>query len=175
MPQIVHAHAAPLLESARRLFAEYAASIARVAACSLEHQGFDAELATLPGLYAPPTGCMLLAIHSSAPDSPALYTEPPDHTILGCIALRPLPKLGPAVCEMKRMYVRPAARRLGLGIALGDRLIAEARAAGYKLMKLDTSDTMLPAIALYRSLGFVECPRYNDDPMTDTVWLDKPL
>lgn len=175
MPQIVHAHAAPLLEPARRLFAEYAQSIAHVAGTSLQHQGFDAELATLPGLYAPPTGCILLAVKPPVATSAPITAEPPDSALLGCIALRPLPHLGPGVCEMKRMYVRPAARRLGLGKALGDRLIAEARSARYKLMKLDTSDTMLPAIALYRALGFIECPRYNDDPMTDTVWFEKHL
>lgn len=160
--RIIHAHEAPWLEPARAIFAEYAASIADVAACSLQHQHFDAELAGLPGAYAPPTGCMLLAL------SPA-------DEILGCIAMRPLPTLGQEVCELKRMYVRQGARRRGIGRLLAQRVLDEARAAEYLLMKLDTSDTMHAAQALYRALGFVPCERYNDDPMSDTLWFERRL
>lgn len=166
---IVPAHTHPWLQPAAEIFAEYAASIADVAGCSLQHQGFEAELATLPGLYAPPAGCMLLAV--DAPAGLAVDAQ----SVLGCIAMRPLPRLGPHACEMKRMYVRPAARGRGLGRQLGERLLAEARAAGYRVMLLDTSDTMYAAIALYRALGFVPRDRYNDDPMPDTLWFERPL
>jgi GNAT superfamily N-acetyltransferase len=78
---------------------------------------------------------------------------------------------------MKRMYVRPAYRGLKLGRMLAERLIDEARAAGYTLMKLDTDTApkFAAAIALYRSLGFVECERYNADPDPKTLWFEKRL
>lgn len=148
----------------RELAAEYGASIADVAACSLEHQRFDDELASLPGRYAPSCGGRLLV--AMADGQPA-----------GCIALRSLPEIGPGVCEMKRMYVRPAYRGLKLGRRLAERLIEEARATGYTLMKLDTdrAPKFAAAIALYRSLGFVECERYNADPDPKTLWFEKRL
>lgn len=148
----------------RELAAEYGASIADVAACSLEHQRFDDELANLPGRYAPSRGGRLLV--AMVDGQPA-----------GCIAVRALPELGPHVCEMKRMYVRPAYRGLQLGRMLAERLIDEARAAGYTVMKLDTDTApkFAAAIALYRSLGFVECERYNADPDPKTLWFEKRL
>lgn len=148
----------------RELAAEYGASIADVAARSLEHQGFDDELANLPGRYAPSRGGRLLV--AMVDGQPA-----------GCIALRALPEVGPGVCEMKRMYVRPAYRGRKLGRMLAERLIDEARAAGYTLMKLDTDTAPKfgAAIALYRSLGFVECERYNADPDPKTLWFEKRL
>ena len=94
---------------------------------------------------------------------------------IGCIALRPLDNLGPEVCELKRMYVRPAHRGTGLGRLLCQAVIDRARAAGYTVMKLDTDATFAAAIGLYRSMGFVECERYNDDPMEDTLWFEKKL
>lgn len=153
-----------LLGWAVELIREYGASIADVAACSLEHQGFEAELASLPGRYAPSKGGRLLV---------ALVDERP----AGCIALRALPDLGPGVCEMKRMYVRPAFRGRGLGRLLAERLLAEAKGAGYTLMKLDTDTApkFAAAIALYRSLGFVECERYNADPDPKTMWFERGL
>lgn len=185
MPTILHAESGPLLSAARELFAEYALSIASVAACSLQHQGFDAELAALPGKYAPPRGCILVArqdavqsakssgLNSQCPVPNA--QSPVPSVFAGCIALRPLPELGPDVGELKRMYVRPAYRGTGLGRRLGEHVIAFARAAGYTTMKLDTSTSMHAAIGLYRSLGFVECARYNDDPMGDTLWFELRL
>jgi len=148
---------------ARSLIAEYGHSIADVAACSLEHQNFNRELETLPGAYAPPRGRLLLAFHNSEP--------------AGCIALRPLDALGPHVCEMKRLYVRPAFRNSGLGRLLVTRLLDEACAAGYTLMKLDTDTDakFASAIALYRALGFIECPRYNADPDPKTMWFERAL
>jgi GNAT superfamily N-acetyltransferase len=74
---------------------------------------------------------------------------------------------------MKRMFVKPAFRGRGIGRLLGEQLIAKARAAGYVLMKLDTETTFVEATALYRSLGFVEVPRYNDDPLEHTIWMAK--
>lgn len=148
----------------RALAAEYGESIADVAACSLEHQGFGQELRDLPGRYARARGgCMFIAF---AGDRPA-----------GCIALRALPELGPGVCEMKRMYVKPAYRGLKIGRMLAERLIDEARSMGYTLMKLDTDTApkFAAAIALYRSLGFVECGRYNADPDPRTLWFEKRL
>ena len=173
--ELIHAESGPLLAVARELFAEYAQSIASVAACSLQHQRFDAELAGLPGLYTPPRGCILLAIASDPPGGAVAAATARRSGSAGCIALRPLVALGPDVCELKRMYVRPVYRGTGLGRALGERLLAFARGAGYKTMKLDTSTSMHAAIGLYTSLGFVPCERYNDDPMGDTLWFELRL
>lgn len=161
MVTIVDAHLHPHLSTCRALFAEYAVAIDSACGASLAQQGFSTELDNLPGKYAPPRGRMLLALRDGQP--------------IGCAALRPLPNLGPSVCEMKRMWVRPAARGQGVGRMLANRLLSDAAAAGYTLMKLDTSAGFTEAIALYRSLGFVECPRYNDDPMADTLWFERPL
>lgn len=152
------------LEAVSALIREYGQAIADIAACSLEHQGFNDELRSLPGRYALNRGgCLLLA---QSDDRPA-----------GCIAMRALPDVGPGVCEMKRLYVRPLFRGHGIGRLLVERLIEEARTAGYDLMKLDTdSDARFAAaIALYRSVGFVECPRYNADPDPRTMWFEKRL
>jgi GNAT superfamily N-acetyltransferase len=149
------------LALAADLFREYAASLP----FALDYQGFDAELATLPGKYAPPTGVILLA-------------STPAGVAIGCIALRPLaPGSGDPtpVCEMKRMYVKPGFRGVGAGRRLAERLLSHARAAGYALMKLDTESEFTAAVTLYRSLGFVECPRYNDDPMPGTLWMSLRL
>jgi putative acetyltransferase len=162
-PHIVIVTADPLLAAARSLITEYGESIADVAACSLEHQNFTHELATLPGAYAPPRGRLLLAFIDSQP--------------AGCIALRPLDNLGPHICEMKRLYVPPARRATGLGRLLVNRLLDEARAIGYTLMKLDTdtNEKFAAAIALYKSLGFRVCDRYNSDPDPKTLWFEKDL
>ncbi len=161
---IVECGGAERLADFRTLAAEYAAEIADVAACSLEHQGFEDELRELPGRYAQARGGrMFLATVNGIP--------------AGCIALRALPELGPGVCEMKRMFVRPVHRGLKIGRSLAERLIDEARAMGYTVMKLDTDTApkFAAAIALYRSLGFVECGRYNTDPDPKTLWFEKRL
>jgi putative acetyltransferase len=153
------------LAQARELFAEYAASIAGVAACSLEHQRFDDELATLPGRYAQPRGRIYLAMVHQVP--------------VGCAALRPLNLVDPGAPtdtgEVKRMYVRPTHRGLGLGRALLDRLVADARAIGYQTLKLDTSASMVEAIGLYEAAGFVPCAPYNRDPDPDTRWFERAI
>ncbi|HEX2838536.1 MAG TPA: GNAT family N-acetyltransferase [Phycisphaerales bacterium] len=151
------------IEAAATLFREYAETLPASAQLSLAHQGFESELAGLPGKYAPPQGCILLAVHGSA--------------AIGVVAMRPLDPSGiraedpTPVCEMKRMYVRPTARGLGAGKALAVELLSRARACGYRMMKLDTEPDFVPAVSLYRSLGFVDIPRYNDDPVSCTLWM----
>ncbi|MBI1189571.1 MAG: GNAT family N-acetyltransferase [Tepidisphaera sp.] len=169
----VHAATTPEhLAAARALFAEYASTLPESAQRSLRHQGFDAELANLPGKYAPPGGIILLA-HATPPDSPPTY--------LGVVALRPLDPSGilpgdpTPICEMKRLYVRPAARGLKAGRLLCEHLLAAAKAAGYRMMKLDTESDFIAATTLYRSLGFTDIPRYNDDPEACTLWMGRVL
>ena len=135
----------------RQLFIEYAGSLG----FSLCFQGFDQELAELPGKYAPPSGRLFLAEC--------------DGKIAGCIALK---KLGEVECEMKRLYVRPEFRGRHVGTALVDRLLAEARSMRYRAMYLDTIATrMQKAVAIYRSIGFVECPPYYHNPQPDALYM----
>ncbi|HEV7364911.1 MAG TPA: GNAT family N-acetyltransferase [Gemmatimonadales bacterium] len=138
----------------RRLFEEYATSLG----IDLCFQGFAEELAGLPGDYAPPRGRLLLALQNGEP--------------AGCVALRPLE---PAVCEMKRLYVRPAFRAHGIGLILIDRVVQEARQAGYRQMRLDTLPSMSAAQALYRRLGFQEIPPYRNNPIEGAVFLELQL
>lgn len=148
------------LRIAAELFREYAASLP----FSLCFQGFDDELANLPGKYARPTGQLLIGWV--------------DDTPRGCVAFRPLEALPgdpEPVCEMKRLYVQPQARGLHLGRRLCNRLIDEAALAGYQFMKLDSEPDFDAAMGLYKSLGFTPIPRYNDDPHPQTVYLGKVL
>jgi putative acetyltransferase len=142
------------LQQARLLFEEYAASVD----VDLCFQGFQRELDTLPGSYAPPGGRLLVARQ--------------DGQVAGCVALRPLE---PGICEMKRLYVRPAFRGSGLGRILVDRIIDEARRSGYSRMRLDSLPSMVPAIALYRQLGFRDIPSYGKNPVIGAVFLELPL
>ena len=140
MKQIYPASTSDDIDAARTLFNEYAAGLG----ISLCFQNFDQELNNLPGDYAPPDGRLLLAKD--------------DDQIAGCIALR---KHAPGVCEMKRLFVRPAYRSTGLGRVLVNSIIDEARKLGYTHMRLDTlPGRMDKAIALYRSIGFVEIEPY---------------
>jgi ribosomal protein S18 acetylase RimI-like enzyme len=146
--------AAEELSQARRLFEEYAAWL-QVDLC---FQGFAAELAGLPGVYAPPRGRLFLALADAA--------------VVGCVALRPLTD---GACEMKRLFVRPPFRRCGLGKRLADKVIEDARTIGYRVMRLDTLASMHPALRLYESLGFKPCPAYYPTPLKDTVFLELQL
>lgn len=144
----------------RELCTEYARSLEYTAECaSLEHQGIDAELAALPGAYGPPRGLILLAF---------------DNTVqpVGCVALRPI---APDICEMKRMYVRPCARGLGVGRALARAIMDAARKVRYHAMRLDTGASMTTATSLYKSLGFRDIPPYNRDPTPGTRWMELQL
>ena len=138
------------LEAVRALFAEYAESLG----VDLGFQGFEREVAELPGKYAPPAGRLLLAWSSERP--------------VGSIALRPLDG---ATCEMKRLYVRPEARGERLGRRLVERLLEEARQAGYARICLDTLPMMASAQSLYESLGFVPIEPYIFNPIPGTKFL----
>ena len=146
------------LASAADLFREYAASLD----IDLCFQDFDAELAGLPGEYAPPAGQLVLA-----------YV---DGQLAGCGAMRPLADADYAnACEMKRVFVRPGFRRCGLGRALAQRLLDEGRRAGYSAMLLDTLDDMEAARELYASLGFEEIPPYYFNPIPGAHYLKANL
>lgn len=143
------------LADAAALFRAYAGALP----VDLAWQGFAAELDSLPGRYAPPDGALLLARAAGG-------------AAVGCVAMR---SLGRGVCEMKRLYVAPAGRGLGLGRALAQAVIAAAEAAGYREIRLDTLPTMGPALALYRALGFTAIAPYYETPVAGTVFLSRPL
>lgn len=183
------------LPAITQLFRAYAASLP----IDLGYQGFEGELASLPGKYAPPRGALLIARDAAG-------------AALGCVAMRPLPSpqgegvthsatggadapssesVAPSslpsrselrdtlpsreglvsVCEMKRLYVAPEGRGAGLGCALAEAIIEAARGAGYREMRLDTLANMAGAQALYRALGFVEIAPYYDTPIEGTVFM----
>ena len=153
-PEIVPARGAEHLAAVRALFREYAGSLG----VDLGFQGFEDELARLPGEYSPPAGRLLVALDR---DEPA-----------GCVALRPLE---PGVCEMKRLYARPAYRGTGLGRRLAERVVSEAREAGYRAMRLDTLPGMEAAKRLYDALGFRPIDPYRYNPVPGTAFLELRL
>jgi ribosomal protein S18 acetylase RimI-like enzyme len=143
------------LDTTVELFREYAGSLE----IDLDYQGFEDELESLPGAYAPPKGVLLLAQIDGKP--------------VGCVAVRALH--GTNFCEMKRLYVRSTARGTGAGRALAEAAIAEAHRMKYDAMRLDTLSTMQAALTLYRALGFKEIPAYYETPIVNTVFMHKDL
>ena len=146
------------LEHVHSLFRRYATEFAGSIAESLCLQGFDVELAGLPGRYGPPGGFLLLAMDDELP--------------VGCVALRGLDQ---ATCEMKRLYVLPEYRSQRIGKRLVEELLLKATRLGYHRIVLDTLPEMAKAIRPYRSLGFVEITRYWDNPVKRTIYLEKRI
>lgn len=153
--QFAQAESPPQIAQARELFLEYAQSLG----FSLCFQSFDKELSGLPGDYAPPTGRLLLAEYEGR--------------LAGCVALH---RLEDGICEMKRLYLRPQLRGKGLGRALVDRIIAEARQLGYQRLRLDTVEPIMKdAVALYCKIGFREVPPYRINPIAGALYMELEL
>jgi putative acetyltransferase len=142
------------IDEVRSLLHEYAESLG----FPLDFQGFDREVAELPGAYAPPRGALLVGRKAAV--------------TVACVALRPL---SPEICELKRLYVRPAARGTGLGRLLAEAAVAEARRLGYLRIRLDTIPAMAAAQALYERLGFRDIAPYNDNPLAGARFLELTL
>jgi len=143
------------IAAVRELFLEYAQSLG----FSLCFQGFDQELAGLPGDYATPSGRLLLAMQ--------------EDNAAGCVALH---KLDEQHGEMKRLYVRPQLRGRGLGLHLAEWIIADARQIGYKYLRLDTVEpVMRTAVEMYRRLGFVEIAPYRPNPIEGALYMELKL
>ncbi|HSO19712.1 MAG TPA: GNAT family N-acetyltransferase [Desulfosarcina sp.] len=154
MADIVPATTISDIRTIGRLFREYEQFLHE----DLCFQRFEEELAGLPGKYAGPCGALLLAVERGR--------------TAGCVAMRPLAE---GVCEMKRLYVRPAFLGRGIGRQLAMDVIERAREAGYTAMRLDTLERLRPALGLYRSLGFRTCPAYYDNPLPGVVFLELEL
>jgi GNAT superfamily N-acetyltransferase len=142
------------VQCARALFEEYATSLG----FSLDFQGFERELAELPGAYAPPAGRLLLARVDGNP--------------AGCVGLR---RIGEGVCEMKRLFVRSAHLGTGLGRRLATAIVDEACRAGYVTMRLDTMPSMNAAMTLYASLGFRDTAPYTYNPLEGARFMELAL
>ncbi len=152
---IVEASTPAEIAEVRALFAEYQQWLG----ADLSFQGFSAELDSLAKLYAPPGGLLLLA-------------RAVDGSAAGGVGMK---ALEPGICEMKRLYVRPRWRGLGLGRRLAEAVVQAGADAGYRLMRLDTLTRLHEAVALYRSMGFREIPAYYDNPMEGVFYMEKPL
>lgn len=145
-------------DAARSLIEEYAAQIRASTGIDLCFQDMAAELNQLPDMYGPPSGCLLLASRGDE--------------WVGCCALR---RFSDAVCEMKRLYVKSEVRGASLGRHLAERLVAKARALGYRRMLLDTLDSMAAAQSLYRSLGFRQTEPYYFNPAAGVSYMELDL
>lgn len=143
-----------LINKTRELFIEYANYLD----INLDFQNFDEELTTLPGKYAPPEGCLLLAFY--------------EDKLAGCVGVR---KFKNEICEMKRLYIRPEFRSKNIGKALSKAIILKAKEIGYRSMRLDTLPFMLEAINLYSSLGFKKITPYRYNPFEDAVFFELKL
>ena len=154
MLEILQAETDKNLELAKILFKEYAGSLG----FGLDFQNFEDEFANLPGAYASPGGCLLLAVYGGQ--------------VAGCVATR---KLSDGVCEMKRLYVKPKFRGLGIGRALAEAVLEQARRMGYISMRLDTVPSMKIARVLYVSLGFKVIDAYRYNPMEGAVFMELTL
>jgi ribosomal protein S18 acetylase RimI-like enzyme len=142
------------LNDAVQLFNEYANSLD----ISLDFQNFQEELNIIHTMYGSPTGCLLLVYENELP--------------IACAAYR---KIEEGICELKRMYIKPEFRRMQIGQTLLIKLSNKATMNGYQLMRLDTLDTMLPALHLYRKNGFYEIPAYCHNPNEGVVYMEKKL
>jgi len=154
MVELILAQSESDLAAAKRLFLEYAESLG----FNLCFQDFNRELAGVPGDYGPPGGRLRLAVV--------------DDMAVGCIAMR---KLEDGICEMKRLYVRPAFRGRGIGRKLAVACVRDARSLGYRAIRLDTIPEMAAATALYRSLGFMEIEPYRFNPLPGALYMELDL
>jgi putative acetyltransferase len=149
------AESAAQIAQARELFLEYAQSLGM----NLCFQNFEQELASLPGHYAPPDGRLLLAEF--------------DGQLAGCVALH---KWEAGVCEMKRLYLRPSFRGKGLGRAIAETILAQARNMGYQSIRLDTIEPIMKdAVEMYRKLGFREIAPYRPNPIAGARYMERQL
>lgn len=155
MTTLIAAETPEQIETIRSLFIEYQ----RWLNFSLCFQGFDSELAGLPGKYAPPLGRLYLAVDETR--------------VAGCIALRPMDEEG--FCEMKRLYVRDEFRGKGIGRLLAERVLVDAKEIGYHTMRLDTLQRMEIARSLYQQLGFTVIPAYYHNPLEEVVYMEHRL
>jgi len=151
----VQAESPEQIAQVRELFLEYAQSLGM----NLCFQNFEQELASLPGHYAPPEGRVLLAEYEGQ--------------LAGCVALH---SWEPGICEMKRLYLRPAFRGKGLGRVLAESVITEARNIGYQRMRLDTIEPIMKdAVEMYRKLGFREIAPYRPNPIDGAMYMELQL
>ena len=151
---IKQASSEELINKSRELFIEYANYLD----INLDFQNFEEELKTLPGNYAPPEGCLLLAFYNNK--------------LAGCVGLR---KFKNEICEMKRLYVRLDYQKKNIGRALSKAIILRAKEIGYQFMRLDTLPFMLEAINLYTSLGFKEIAPYRHNPIEGAKFFELNL
>lgn len=152
--EIVRAQSSEEVGEVGRLFREYQVFLEM----DLCFQGFEEELASLPGKYTVPEGELLLAYEGVRP--------------IGCVGLR---RLENGVCEMKRLFVRPDARRCGVGRLLADQIVRVARELGYSTMRLDTLERLSGAVRLYENLGFRRIDAYYDNPHVEVAYFELDL